>query len=128
MSTGALEILFEADARRAEAINRTVALLPIANAAVDCLSQVAHLDHPLAHASACRALLEAASSALGTFKVERSVAYDPFERFWRNPDERSHSRLLAYFINPLEEHGCGLYLLASSAKSVGKLAGLGELS
>ena len=50
---------------------------------------------------------------MGKYPVEHSVAYDPFELFWGNPDEPKHSRLIWYFINPGAEHDCGLYLLGT---------------
>ena len=44
-------------------------------------------------------------------KVQRSITDWPFMHFWENPYEPSHSKLLGYFINPDEAHGCGGFLL-----------------
>jgi len=56
-------------------------------------------------------LLEEVSQIAGEHGVRRNITDWPFENFWGNPDEPKHSRLLKYFIDPREKHGCGLFLL-----------------
>jgi hypothetical protein len=113
-----IEILWQAEALRKEAMYRTVALLPLVNGAVECLSQAIHSELPLAGSAACRELLETASIVYREFRLERSVAYDPFDIFWDNPDEPRHSRLLRYFIHPRAEHRCGPYLFGSFLRAL----------
>lgn len=87
------------------------ALLPISNRATECFPDF-HCDRVLVQeTSANRELLNVASRAVIEYRVERNVAYDPFDNFWGNPDEPKHSWLLWYFINPHANHGCGLFLL-----------------
>jgi hypothetical protein len=118
MSTSAVDILFEAEALRGEAKQRTVAVLPVANGAVQCLSQLINSEHPLTWSSECRKLLVTASGAYCDFRVKSSIAHDPFKIFWGNPDEPAHSRLLAYFIKPRAEHGCGPFLLSGLLRAL----------
>lgn len=118
MGRNVSEILCEIEARSLEGTTRALALLPVKNGAFECLAYVGRLQYPLAGSSICRTLLEAASSAFSKCKVERSLAYDPFDLFWDNPDEPRHSRLLAYFVNPRSEHTQGLYLLRLFVKAL----------
>ena len=37
--------------------------------------------------------------------IKSTVAHEPYRIFWSNPNEPSHSRLLAHFIDPSYEHG-----------------------
>lgn len=112
----AIEILSEAEARRKAAWKQTVALLPVLNGALECLSQVADHWTLLEASSVYRELLGATVRAHREFRIEHNIAYAPFEFFWDNPAEPRHSRLLGYFIDPRAEHGCGLFLLRSFFK------------
>jgi len=56
-------------------------------------------------------LLETTDGFFTSYKVQRSCSDWPFEHFWTNPDEPKHSMFLGYFINPKEDHGCGIKLL-----------------
>jgi hypothetical protein len=99
MGTDAIDILF------ATGRDRAISHLPGMENNKPCLQP------PLANGVALVSLIGAALKAHNEFKVQDSVAYRPFEIFWANPRERSHSRLLQYFINPDESHGCGISLL-----------------
>ena len=44
-------------------------------------------------------------------RIERHTTDWPFQHFWNTPTEPRHSKLLGYFLNPAEEHGCGTFLL-----------------
>lgn len=93
------------------------ALLPIANAALECLSHVFESQTGVVRSATCRRLWETASVAFRNCKVETKVAYTPFDIFWSNPDEPRHSRLLKYFIDPEEGHNCGIVLLRGLLKA-----------
>jgi hypothetical protein len=111
LRTTAIEFLCEVEALQEEAVKKTVALLPIANGATECLSHILDRQNLLCRTSTNRELLNVAAGAVTENKVERNIAYDPFDIFWGNPDEPKHSWLLWYFINPHAEHGCGPFLL-----------------
>lgn len=44
-------------------------------------------------------------------KLESQVTDWPFEHFWANPYEPAHSKLIAFFIDPGQKHGCGSFML-----------------
>jgi len=48
--------------------------------------------------------------------MKQSLTDWPFENFWGNPHEPRHSKLLGYFIDPQQEHGCGQFLLTTFLK------------
>ena len=41
---------------------------------------------------------------------KRQITDWPFENFWGNPHEPRHSKLLGYFIDPLQKHDCDYFL------------------
>jgi len=112
LKTTAIDFLCEIEALQEEAINRTIALLPVANSATVCLSRIADRQYALWRSPESRGLLNVALQAFAENKVERNIAYDPFDIFWGNPDEPKHSWLLWYFVDPHAEHGCGAFLLS----------------
>ena len=59
-----------------------------------------------------RVLIETAIAATG-HRTARNVTDWPFENFWSNPSEPSHSNLLGWFLDPHAGHGCGSFLLES---------------
>lgn len=85
-------------------LNRARALLPISS--VNALLSFRNLNFP----SFMSSLTDAWNIVLRT-RVQRSIADWPFENFWINPRETSHSRLLGYLLDPAEDHGCGSLLL-----------------
>lgn len=56
-------------------------------------------------------LLDQIATIVRERKVGPAFTDWPFENFWGNPSEPQHSKLLAYFIDPKEPHGCGRFLL-----------------
>jgi hypothetical protein len=70
----------------------------------------AHIDKPFGEG------LEKVSGIIQKSKVERSIADWPFENFWGKPHEPKHSKLLAYFIDPKQEHLYGKVLLKELLK------------
>lgn len=59
-----------------------------------------------------RVLLEKISQVVEVHMVCENVSDWPFGHFWSDPSEPRHSKLLCYFINPDERHGCGSFLLS----------------
>ncbi|HWF20009.1 MAG TPA: PD-(D/E)XK nuclease family protein, partial [Verrucomicrobiae bacterium] len=55
--------------------------------------------------------LEQIGKTINDRDIQRNITDWPFENFWGNPYEPSHSKLLKFFIDPNEEHDCGCYLL-----------------
>jgi hypothetical protein len=105
----ALDILYKAEAARTEGYRRVCELLLL-----DPTSTIARLlvetenkfgQQPLIK------LVEEVSQIIGKHRTQRIITDWPFENFWGNPNEPKHSSLLKYFIDPRENHGCGLFLL-----------------
>jgi hypothetical protein len=111
MPISALEILRDAEAISREGVKSAVVLLPVATHRIGCLHGLIEFDSMLPTRQDCLTLLKQSSDAHRAFRAERSIAYDPFDIFWNNPDEPRHTKLLGYFIDPRAEHGCGLFLL-----------------
>ncbi len=63
-----------------------------------------------------RHLLSAVCSIVASHRTKQLLTDWPFENFWGNPHEPRHSKLLGYFIDPQQEHGCGQFLLAAFLK------------
>jgi len=103
-----LDILSDAEAARMEGCRRVCRLLPfeptsvILHILVENEKRLGAFDTPL---------LESATKIIEDHKIQRNITDWPFEHFWDNPYEPRHSKLLAYFLNPDEDHRCGTFLL-----------------
>ena len=56
-------------------------------------------------------LLRDVYRSIEAHRIVRNITDWPFENFWTNPHEPKHSKLLGYFIDPHNDHGCGRFLL-----------------
>ena len=66
------------------------------------------------------ALLEQVAQVVEEHAVQQNITDWPFEHFWSDPSEPRHSKLLRYFINPSEKHGCGPFLLREFVETLVK--------
>jgi hypothetical protein len=57
-------------------------------------------------------LLSEIHSIVASHRTKQLLTDWPFENFWNNPRKPLHSKLLGYFLDPQQEHGCGQFLLA----------------
>ena len=103
-----LDILYEVETARKEGCRRVCELLSL-----DPTSTIARIlienENQLGDRS-FRTLLEKVGDIVSHHKVQRNITDWPFENFWNNPHEPRHSKLLGYFIDPKQGHGCDDFL------------------
>jgi PD-(D/E)XK nuclease superfamily len=103
-----LNILHEAEALRVEGFRKIAGCLPTTLDPV--LSSIFQNECRIGRQTS-DGLIAEVSQIVQVHKVRLRITDWPFENFWENPHEPKHSKLLAYFIDPKAEHGCGDFLL-----------------
>lgn len=115
-SSRAIDIIYAGESRADEMFSRVVDLLTPHPLVTELLDQ----SQKLPGGERFKALWQESSKSAERFRVERRITDWVFENFWMNPHEPRHSKLLAYFIKPDEEHGCGEFLLTKFCEGLNK--------
>lgn len=102
------EILHQRDLTRTE-LGKVSKLLPFGHNSP--ISRILFEERNGSECSRIEALWDGVAGIVKDRQVQRSITDWPFIHFWENPYESRHSKLLGYFINPDEAHGCGAFLL-----------------
>lgn len=114
-SSQALDVLYAAESRVSEQFSRVVSLMAPSNFKSLLIPSQRQLG-----GDKFNALWEKSTKSAEHFRVKRRITDWVFENFWMNPHEPKHSKLLAYFMNPDEEHGCGKFLLTTFCEGLNK--------
>lgn len=101
-------LLYEIEEARKEGCRRVCELLPLAQTPKIATILIEN-ESQLGDKSFCTPLEKVGDIVL-QHKVQRNITDWPFENFWNNPHEPRHSKLLGYFIDPKQGHGCDDFL------------------
>ena len=100
-SLRALEVLYDAEGCLSIKFTRVVSLLEADSRVGTLLLE----NQKRPGGDRFNRLWQVSAKIAARFIIERRDTDWVFENFWENPHEREHSKLLAYFLDPQEDHG-----------------------